>query len=220
MGRSRPNPRAERVIDFDTIYKTELVHTPDCWKLCGKAHCCNFRRVKSRFRLIGARLEQELPLLPGELDYLERVGRRTQFGDHHIRSTEVCAGARTFRFPKIVSRTTGCACEHATRPVTCRLRPMLPIVEVDGVICGLDRIGLYDVLEMVSGEDRICRIDSASPGELAKLRRLTGAITRSSAGTIALIAVKVVQDYVRARLCDMVARVPTSSVHSLFDLAL
>ncbi len=169
---------------------------------------------------MGARLEQELPLCPGELDDLERVGRRAQFGDHRIRSTEVCAGARTFRFPTIVSRKTGCACEHATRPAICRRYPILPIVDVDGAICGLDRIGLYDVLEMVSGQDRICRMDSASPGELAKLRRLTDATTRSSAGTFALIAVKIVQDHVCARLCDMVARAPTSSVYSLFELAL
>ena len=58
---------------FETIYSTDLVYAPDCWKLCGDAHCCNFMRYKSKMSILGKNLFQELPLLPGEFEFLRRA---------------------------------------------------------------------------------------------------------------------------------------------------
>ena len=55
---------------FDRIYATDLVYAPDCWKLCGNAHCCNFSRYKSQMSILGHQRSQEIPLLPGEFDFI------------------------------------------------------------------------------------------------------------------------------------------------------
>ncbi len=68
--------------EFEQIYATDLVYVPECWKLCGDAHCCNFARYKSRFKMIGCTPFQELPLLPGEYEFLASKNWLNQFGEH------------------------------------------------------------------------------------------------------------------------------------------
>ncbi len=95
---------------FDKIYSTDLVYQPDCWQLCGDAHCCNFSRYKAKFKLIAKNHFQELPLLPGEYDYLETRGCLTQFSDFEHKVIEYTLDHRSIQVESIVSRRPNCAC--------------------------------------------------------------------------------------------------------------
>src|SRR5215475_12212810 len=96
---------------FDEIYSTDLRYQKDCWTLCGDAHCCSFARYKARFRMIARTPFQELPLLPGEYEYLAEKGWLAQFGDFDHRASEVELGTGCMRVESIISRRPQCACD-------------------------------------------------------------------------------------------------------------
>jgi hypothetical protein len=123
---------------FDVVYETDLVYVSDCWKLCGDAHCCSFSRYKSRFKMIARTPFQELPLLPGEYDYLRARGWDAQFGEHEHKVVEFSVGDLEIRAESIVSYKSGCACDHDTRPTICRLYPLLPVYDARGALVGVD----------------------------------------------------------------------------------
>ena len=116
-----------RVAIYEQIYATDLVYQADCWQLCGDPHCCSFARHKTRFPLLGRlRPGQELPLLPGEYDFLQVNGWTAQFGEHDRRTVDYDFGPACVRLDTIVSRRPNCACDHGTRTTICRLYPLLP----------------------------------------------------------------------------------------------
>jgi hypothetical protein len=66
---------------FDTIFATDLVYERNCHTLCGDAHCCHFRRYKGEGSL------HQLPLLPGEYEYMQNRGYLSQYKDPVRRRT-------------------------------------------------------------------------------------------------------------------------------------
>ena len=62
------------------------------------------------------------------------------------------------RAESIVSRRPGCACNHATRPVVCRLYPLLPIFACDGKVVGVEDFGVFEVLERIENLEPACAI--------------------------------------------------------------
>src|SRR6478672_9679299 len=99
------------IASFDQIYGTDLVYVPDCWKLCGNGHCCNYSRYKSQFTMIGQHHYQELPLLPGEWEYLEHRGYLARFGEIQRRVVEYPLSAGVMKIEFMVGRSKPCACE-------------------------------------------------------------------------------------------------------------
>jgi hypothetical protein len=66
---------------FERPYRADLVYQPDCYKLCGDAHCCGFARHERHFCVLGKRRLQELPLLPGQYAILSTRDLLAQFGE-------------------------------------------------------------------------------------------------------------------------------------------
>lgn len=164
---------------YDTVYGTELVYVKDCWQQCGDAHCCNFQRYKSRYRLIGQTAFQELPLLPGEFDYLRQRGWTRQFEpfEHRVQPVEIAG--RRFAYEAIVSRRPGCACDHATRPTICRLYPLLPVFDLEGALVGVEPTGIYEAMEQIGGLAPACRLQGMPFAQLGAFLTLCAALGRS-----------------------------------------
>lgn len=190
-------------IDYASIYATDLVYLPGCWQLCGDAHCCSFRRHKARFRLIGTKPVQELPLLPGEYAHLRENGFLAQFQDHEHRVLDYAFGTRSLRLESIVSRRPGCACDHGTRPTICRLYPLLPVFDMDGHLTGVERIGIYDALAEMDGQEKVCQVDRMSFSELEKFLAIAATIARDPRALFYVAAYRLAHDHVRQRLAEL-----------------
>lgn len=76
---------------FEALYRTDLVDQPASWKLCEDAHCCSFGRHKARFRLISKGGGQDLPLFPGEFEFLQAKVLRGRLVDHAVLKPELAA---------------------------------------------------------------------------------------------------------------------------------
>ncbi len=164
---------------FNKIYSTDLLYSQDCWKLCGDAHCCSFSRYKAKFALIGRIKSQELPLLPGEYEYLEKRGWLDQFGTFEHKVIDYTLDHRTLRVESIISHKPHCACNHDTRPIVCRLYPLLPIFDIDGRVTGTDIFGIYEELEKMDHLEPACKLTEISFNELQKFLTISSAIGQS-----------------------------------------
>lgn len=208
-----------RGVDFAKIYATDLVYIPGCWQLCGNGNCCSFSRQKARFRLLGGQPAQELPLLPGEYEYLQRCDLLKQFGDHHHRVVNYAFGSRTMRIETIVSRRPGCACDHATRTTVCRLYPFLPVLDLDGGLKGIERLGLFEVIEALEGQERICQVESMPDGEAEKFMAITRVIASDPRALFYVGAYQIAQNHVRSRLIELRGNREADYL-SIFEMAL
>lgn len=206
------------VQQFDNMYDTDLVYMKDCWKLCGDAHCCSFSRYKSRFKLIAQEHYQELPLLPDEYDYLKHKGWLGQFGDFDHKTVEYAFNGSTMRVESIVSRKPGCACEHDTRPVICRLYPLFPIFDIHGHILGIDSVGIYEVLEKLDGLQPACALTQLPFGELQKFLSISAEIASNPKHVFYCMAYRITIKHVRTNLMNIV-NARSKSVFSLFENA-
>ncbi len=194
---------AEPLVDdaiFDAIYGADLVYVPDCWKLCGDAHCCSFSRHKARFRIMAKSPFQELPLLPGEYDYLRARGWHAQFDPHEHRVTSFRFDGVEIRSESILSRRPGCACDHATRPTICRLYPLLPCFDVSGVLQGAERVSIYDDLEVIGGLPPACQLKSLPFAQLTPFLAITSALARSPLLLFHLEAYRLTKRHVAERI--------------------
>jgi hypothetical protein len=159
--------------NFERLYAIDLVYVRDCWQLCGDAHCCSFSRYKSKFRLLARTPFQELPLLPHEYDYLEAKGWLAQFGDFDRKTTEYPLANYTLKIDSIISRRPHCACDHATRPIVCRLYPLLPVFNLEGVCIGTEPLGIFEELEQVGNLPRACQLESMPFDQVTKFLAFT-----------------------------------------------
>lgn len=207
-------------VDFETIYATDLVFVEGCWQLCGDAHCCSFSRHKAKFKFIGKTPGQELPLLPGEYEYMAAKGYLAQFQEQEHRVLRYQFGEnRLLRLETIVSRRQGCACDSGTRPTICRLYPVFPKFDVDGRLKGLDRVGIYDALEELDGLQRICQVETMPLGEVEKLLTITGAIGAEPRAVFYMMAYHLTHSYIRDRLKELGSD-GTTSMFTVFESAL
>jgi hypothetical protein len=205
-------------VDWDAIYETDLVYEANCWTKCGDAHCCSFSRHKSRFMFMGRKHFQELPLLPGEYDYLRQTGRLEQFGDHKHKRTEfTLRGGGVMILDSIVSYRPGCACEHAHRPTVCRLYPLFPVLDIEGRLVEVDeRFGVYEELEMMEGLGRTCEVRAMPFDQLNLLLRLVHTIARSPLHIFYLQAYRLTKSHAFANLSATRAS-SSQSAFSLFE---
>ncbi len=186
---------------FDALYDTDLVYRSGCWTLCGDAHCCSFRRHKARFRLMARDAGQELPLLPGEFDYLAARGWTRQFEPFERERTVHDFGPARLVVDRVTSRREGgCACDHGTRTTVCRLYPLLPVLGPDGGLVATERLGLYEELEALDGAEPACRIDSVPFDQLRLLLRIAGLIGSEPVLAFHLEAYRIAKRHVAERL--------------------
>ena len=164
---------------FQSIYAADLVYSPGCWKLCGDANCCNFTRYKSQMRLLGKSHRQELPLLPGEYEYLQETGGLTGYGRHEHRVVEYPIAQGVLKIELLVGHAEGCVCHHATRTTVCRLYPLLPVFDIDGHLHGVDtRFGMFEEIEAIGGIEPACKLTNVPFTELNAFLAITSAIAR------------------------------------------
>ena len=164
---------------FDTIYSTDLVYAPDCWKLCGDANCCNFTRYKSQMSILG-KSSQELPLLPGEMDFLKARGWDKDFGEFELRVIEFPIELGTMKLEFLAGRPGSCACKHDTRTTVCRLYPLMPIYDIDGRILDVDtHFGMFEEIESIDGIPRACKIEHVPFSELGKFLTISNAVAKN-----------------------------------------
>lgn len=203
---------------FDRVYSTELLYEPDCWKLCGDAHCCHFTRHKSRFRMMakGAPF-QEIPLLPGEWEYLSERGWTVQFGDHEFRADTYPAGGRQFRVESVISRRPKCACNHATRTTICRLYPVLPVYDGAGKVVGTDVLGTYEELEKLDGLVPHCKISAVPLDQVNIFLGLANALGSHPVFLVYLRAYQATKRHVFDRLAAKLAAGESGTAFHLFE---
>lgn len=197
-------------IDFDTIYGADLVYRPDCWQLCGDAHCCNFSRYKARFRILERHPDREVLMLPGEYDYLRSRGWLEQFGNHQHNVIHYAFGERSVNIEWVTSPRPGCACDHPTRSTFCRLYPLLPVFDVEGRLTGTEDFGMYEVLEDLEGLDRACRITELPFDQVDKLLAIASAISSDPKALFYVSAYRLAKNHLRQRLQELHGDAKTS----------
>jgi hypothetical protein len=188
-------------VDFDAIYATDLVYAPGCWQLCGDAHCCTFSRYKSQMKILGHRHKQELPLLPGESDYMKQRGILGDFRDAQCMAVEYPLSQGKMKLEFLVGGTNACACKHDTRTTVCRLYPLLPIFDIDGKLTGVDAdFGIYEEIEKIDGTDRGCKLTNVPFSEMNKLLTIASAIGRSPKAVFYVTAYQLAKQHARTQL--------------------
>jgi hypothetical protein len=186
---------------FDAIYSTDLVFAKDCYQLCGDAHCCNFTRYKSRFEYLGQGSVVEIPLLPGEFQFLEERGWLGQFQpyEHNVLEFELAEGKLIV--DTILSRRPGCGCDHPTRTTACRLYPLLPVFAVDGSLKGVDlNLSIFEEMESIERLERACKLTSLPFSEVEKYLSICGQLRRSPLLVFYMSAYRAAKLSVRSRL--------------------
>jgi len=186
---------------FETIYSTDLVYAPDCWKLCGDAHCCNFRRYKSQMSILGKQHFQELPLLPGEIDFLRARGWLDRFANVEHRRIEFPLRRGVMKIDLLIGRSDICACSHDTRTAACRLYPLLPVFDTHCKLIGADaRFGFYEEIEAIGASPRACKIENVPFGELNKFLNVCTAIAEHPTMVFYLMAYRLAKAHAAERL--------------------
>lgn len=211
----RLRPELERI--YEGIYASELVYVPDCWKLCGDAHCCSFARYKSRFRMIARTPFQELPLLPGEFEFLQSRGWHEQFGEYEHRVQEFDTGSVVIRAESVISYRPGCACNHLTRPTICRLYPLLPVFDARGALCGTERMGIYEELESIGALPQACRLDVLPFDQLQPFLAITSLLSSSPLLRFYLEAYRITKRHVADRLRQRAAASAAADIFQVFE---
>ena len=186
---------------FETIYALDLVYSPGCWRLCGDAHCCNFTRYKSQMRLLGKSHRQELPLLPGEYEYLQETGGLAGYGQHEHQVVEYPIARGVLKIELMVGHAEGCICHHATRTTVCRLYPLLPVFSPDGQLVGVDtKFGMFEEIEAIAGIEPACKLTYVPFSELDKFLAITSAIGRYPAAMFYLSAYRIAKQHAAAAI--------------------
>lgn len=195
-------PTALRFGDaFDAIYATDLIYAPDCWKLCGDAHCCNFARYKSQMGVTSGHTFQELPLLPGEMEFIRARNFDRDFGEfeHRVIDFPLTRGVMKLEF--LVSRGKTCACRHDTRTTVCRLYPLLPVFDDGGKMTGVDTLfGMFEHIERLDVLPRACQITSVPFGETEKLLAICNAIGTNPTQVFYLKAFELAKAHATAKI--------------------
>lgn len=202
---------------FDKIYDTDLVYIKDCWKLCGDAHCCGFFKYKDQFKLLAKVKFHELPLLPGEYEFLQERGWWAQFGDADHKVIEYQLDHRTIKLETMVSRKPMCACEHDTRLTVCRLYPLLPQFNIDGVMTGARTFGIFEEFEKIENLEPGCKVLSLPFDQIQGFLDITTEISNSPKLLFYFAAYVLALEHVQARIIAGKSAKPDTTAFSLFE---
>lgn len=189
---------------FERIYSLNVVFQPECWKLCGDAHCCSFARHKERFRLLGRMgpPAQELPLLPGEYDFLQARGWTAQFHDHERKRLAFDFGPAVIHLDTVTSTRPRCACDHDTRTTVCRLYPLLPVYETSGVLVATEPLGIYEELEILDGLEPACQLGSLPFPQLNLYLKMAALLGGHPVLRFHLMAYRLLKKHVAGRVAE------------------
>ncbi len=204
---------------FATIYATDLVFEPDCWKLCGDAHCCSFARHKAKFRLMAKDQSQELPLLPGEWEFLCENGWDKQFGEHEFRADVHEVGGRKLRIESVVSKRPMCVCDHGTRTTVCRLYPLVPQYEINGHLAGTEPLGIYEELERLDSLDPACKITGLGYPQLNLFLVLTNTLASHPVLLFYMMAYRITKRHATEGVIAKKTAAPEQSAFRHFETA-
>ena len=208
-------------VNFERIYTTDLVFQPDCWKLCGDAHCCSFQRYKKKFRLIGSPPGGQLPLLPGEYDWLRTQGFLGDFREHEHRVVTHTFGGRSLQIETMVAKEAHCQCSQATRTTICRLYPLLPIFDEAGRVIGANPVfGSFELLEELQQLERACKVTQIPIGELNKFLVISEEIGRDPVALYYAHAYSLTMQHAKQRLPALHADRKDSDYFSTYEMSM
>jgi hypothetical protein len=122
--------------------------------------------------MIGKKPFQELPLLPGEYEFLAEKGWLTQFDPFEHRVMEFPLESGMMRAESIVSKRPNCACDHEIRPTVCRLYPLLPVFDRHGRLIATEPLSIYEEMEIIEGIKPICEVKSLSFEQFDKFLKI------------------------------------------------
>jgi len=189
-------PSRHKVFDF--IYSTDLVYKPQCWKLC-EAHCCNFFRYKSG----PSKHVHEIPLLPGEWQYMSSKGYLDQYKDAEHTVLKVSLNVGVLSYEAIKIPTTGCPCDHWRRPTVCRLYPLAPRYDLERGFVGVDStFSLMEIAEEFLGVPRACQVDQVPFHEVEKFIAISKAIETEPVMMFRFMVLDLLKTFLRAGLRD------------------
>tara|TARA_R110002072_G_scaffold168861_3_gene322523 strand:- start:1021 stop:1728 length:708 start_codon:yes stop_codon:yes gene_type:complete len=199
-----------------------LVYVPACYTACGDAYCCNYTRTKSRFALIARVHAQELPLLPGEYEFLTQQGWLEGFGEHeHKVEDYVIDDRRALRVESLVSPKAGCACQHDSRTTTCRLYPLLPRFDVQGRLVGVDRrFGIFEEIVALDQEPQNCKVEILPFDQIPDFLAITTAIGEDPELAFYVQAYGLAKVHVAQRLGATPLGAGEDDHHQRFEMAL
>jgi len=161
---------------------------------------------------------QELPLLPGEYEFLDENGWLAQFREFEHKVVEYSLDHRIVRAESIVSHRPNCACDRDTRTTICRLYPVLPVLDISGRLVGVDRIGIYEELEKLGDLTPACQVDAVPINELGKFLTIINAIATSPIAIYYLMAYRLTKTHVFERLAEQRGQ-SNADVFRQFELA-
>src|ERR1041385_5842237 len=209
---------AATIESFDRIYSTDLVYARDCWKLCGDAHCCSFDRYRSKFTVLNKKFHQELPLLPGEYEYLQHRGWLDRFRESERMEVDYSLSQGSMKIEFLMSRSRTCPCEHDTRTTVCRLYPLLPMYELDGTLVGVDmHFGMFEEIEEIDQLERACKLTNVPFTEMGKFLAIAAEIGRNPKAVFYGMAYQLTKQHARAQLNAAKAKRPERTSLSLFE---
>lgn len=160
---------------WDQLFADDFLYRERCWEGCGGGYCCKPTRVQRHFSLL-RREGVELPLLPGELRWLQDRGLLQRGFDSALTCHRVSlpSGA-VFPIYRTVCHLDGRCSDHTHRPVVCRIYPFAPVPDVEGKVERLEPVAVIDLFwaELAGAQDP-CIVGALSAAERARFEAMCG----------------------------------------------
>jgi Fe-S-cluster containining protein len=142
-------------VDWQTVYKTEYVKAPECWKTCGGYCCKNF--YGEHFNILD-KSGVSLPLLEKEYQYYQSIGGVSNITEPAKKRTFKLTNGKSFSI-YLLSCHCGGVCEpHGHRPLICRIYPYFPIVDAHGTILDFEYAALMDLFYRDPDKNHKCTL--------------------------------------------------------------
>lgn len=163
---------------------------------------------------------QELPLLPGEYEFLRTRGWLSQFEPYELKVVEYDTGRHVFRAESIISKRPGCACDHATRTTICRLYPLLPVYALaTGAVIANEALTIFEEIERLDNMPPACQLTALPFSQMDKFFNLAQLISTDAEHLLYLEAYRRTKQHVTGQLARAQQKSPAKSVLALFEIA-
>jgi hypothetical protein len=93
------------------------------------------------------------------------------------------------------------------------------VLDLDGGLKGIERLGLFEVIEALEGQERICQVESMPDGEAEKFMATTRVIASDPRALFYIGAYQIAQNHVRSRLIELRGNREADYL-SIFEMAL
>lgn len=129
-------------IDWDSVYRSEFVNAPECWKTCDGYCCKNF--YGEHFNILDKQ-GVSLPLLESEYEHYKRIGGIQNIEQPAKKRTFDLANGKSFSIYLLSCKCSGLCNPHGHRPLICRIYPYFPVVSAEGTILDFEYAALMDL---------------------------------------------------------------------------